>query len=97
MACNGLLHKLRAYSVTDGIFQIISSFLSGRRLKVVLDGKLSPEFATNAGVAQGSIVGPILFLLFINVFSKIAIYADDTTLDCSCDKHLICGIKFKCL
>ena len=32
---NGLLHKLRAYGVTDGIFQIISSFLSGQRLKVV--------------------------------------------------------------
>ena len=88
---NGLLHKLRAYGVTDGIFQIISSFLSGRRLKVVLDGKLSPEFAINAGVPQGSILGPTLFLLFINdlpdiVLSKIAIYADDTTLYCSCDK-----------
>ena len=32
---NGLLHKLKAYGVTDGIFQIISSFLSGRRFKVV--------------------------------------------------------------
>ena len=88
---NGLLHKLRAYGVTDGIFQIISSFLSGRRLKVVLDGKSSPEFAINAGVPQGSILGPTLFLLFINdlpdiVLSKIAIYADDTTLYCSCDK-----------
>ena len=88
---NDLHHKLRAYGVTDGIFQIISSFLSGRRLKVVLDSKLSPEFAINAGVPQGSILGPILFLLFINdlpdiVLSKIAIYADDTTLYCSCDK-----------
>ena len=88
---NGLLHKLRAYGVTDGIFQIISSFLSGQRLKVVLDGKLSPEFAINAGVPQGSILGPTLFLLFINdlpdiVLLKIAIYADDTTLYCSCDK-----------
>ena len=82
---NGLLHKLRAYGVTDDIFQIISSFLSGRRLKVVLDGKSSPEFAINAGVPQGSILGPTLFLLFINdlpdiVLSKITIYTDDTTL-----------------
>ena len=88
---NGLLHKLRAYGVTDAIFQIISSFLSGRRLKVVLDGKLSPEFAINAVVPQGSIVSPTLFLLFINdlldiVLSKIAIYGDETTQYCSCDK-----------
>ena len=73
-------------------FQIISSFLSGRRLKVVLDGKSSPEFAINAGVPQGSILGPTFFLLFINdlpdiVLSKITIYADDNTLYClSCEK-----------
>ena len=73
------------------MFLIISSFLSGRRLKVVLDGKSSPEFAINAGVPQGSILGPTLFLLFINdlpdvVLSKIAIYADDTTLYSGCEK-----------
>ena len=56
-----------------------------------MDGKASPEFDINAGVSQGPILGPTLFLLFINdlpdiVLSKIAIYADDTTLHCSCDK-----------
>ena len=81
---NGLFHKVRAYGVTDAIFQIISSFLSGGKLKVVLDGKSSPEFAINAGVPQDSINGPTLFLLFINnppdmVLSKIVIYADDTS------------------
>ena len=90
---NGLLHKLRAYGVTDDIFQIISSF--------ILDGKLSPEFTVNAGVPQGSILGPTLFLLFINdlpdiVLLKIAIYADDTTLYSGCDK-VICGNKLKYL
>ena len=88
---NGLLHKLRSYSAIDGISQIISSFLSGRRLMVVLDGKVSPEFAINAGAPQGSLLGPTIFLLFINdfpdiVLSKIAIYVDDTTLYSSCDK-----------
>ena len=88
---SGLLHKLKAYSVTGEILNIISSFLTNRRLRVVLDGKFSPEFAINAGVPQGSILGPTLFLLFINdlpddVVSRIAIYADDTTLYSSSDK-----------
>ena len=51
---------------------------------MVLDGKSLQECPVNAGVSQGSILGPTLFLLYINdlrdVTSDIAIYADDTTL-----------------
>ena len=66
-------------------------FLSNRRLRVVLDGKSSQEYPVNAGVPQGSILGPTLFLLYINdlpddVICDIAIYADDTTLYSKCDQ-----------
>ena len=86
----GLLHKLKSYGISGQIFGLISSFLSNRRLRVVLDGKSSQEYPVNAGVPQGSILGPILFPLYINdlpdVICDIAIYADDTTLYSRCDQ-----------
>ena len=87
----GLLHKLKSYGISGQIFGLISSFLSNMRLRVVLDGKSSQEYPVNAGVPQGSILGPTLFLLYINdlpddVVCNIAIYADDTTLYSKCDQ-----------
>ena len=87
----GRLDKLKSYEISGQIFGLISSFLGNRRLRVVLDGKSSHEYPVNAGVPQGSILGPTLFLLYINdfpdaVICNIAIYADDTTLYSKCDQ-----------
>ena len=81
----GPLHKLKCYGVSAQIFGLISSFLSNRWLRVVLDGKSSQEYPVNAGGPQGFILGPTLFLLYINdlpddVICNIAIYADNTIL-----------------
>ena len=86
-----LLHKLKPYGVPRQVFGLISSFLSNRRLQVVLDGKSSQKYPVDGGGPQSSILSPTLFLLCINdlpddVIYYIAIYAHDTTLYSKCDQ-----------
>ena len=87
----GFIHKLKAYGVSGQVLGIIRSFLSSRLIRVVLDGQSSVDYRINLGVPQGSIIGPILFLIFINDFpnnilSQLAIYADDATIYSCLDK-----------
>ena len=60
---------------------------------MVLDGKSSQEYAVNVGVSQGCIVGPTLFLLYVNDLPDDVLcnIADDTTLTLNVIRHLICG------
>ena len=72
--------KLKFYAISGQIFGLMSSFLSSnRRLRVILDGKSSQEYAVIAKVSHSSNLGPTPFLLYINdllddVFCNIAIY-----------------------
>ena len=86
-----LLHKLKSYRISGQIFGLISSFLSNRWFRVVLDEKSLQEYPVNAGAPQGLILGPTLSLLYINdlpddVICNIAIYADNTTVYSKCDQ-----------
>ena len=90
-----LLHKLKSQKISGQIFGLIFSFLSNRQLWVVLDGKSSKEYPLNSGVPLGSILGPTLFVLYINdlpnVICNIATYADILLSTINVIRHLICG------
>ena len=81
---NHLLIKLRHYGFSDKMLELIESFLSNGYQKVVIDGRVSFLLLILSGVPQGTVLGPISFLIFINdittcvLTSTIRCFADDT-------------------
>ena len=81
----GLLFKLKAYGVSGSLLNLLRDLLTGRVQRVVLNGHNSIWKIIKAGVPQGSILGPLLFLIFINdlptnLETNTKIFADDTSL-----------------
>ena len=79
----GLIYKLKRNGIGSNFLNILVSFLSFRKQRVVLNGSFSSWSEINAGVPQGSILGPLLFLIYINdlpecLISNAKLFADDT-------------------
>ena len=82
---SGLLYKLQAAGVTGDVLNWFKSYLSDRKQRVVLPSTVSEWTFIRAGEPQGSILGPLLFLVHINdivrdIGSNIRLFADDTGL-----------------
>ena len=81
----GLLFKLERIGISGNLLSLLKSFLSNRFQRVVLNGQCSSWSSVLAGVLQGSILGPLLFLIYINdlpenLQSTVKLFADDTSL-----------------
>jgi exonuclease III len=84
-----LLEKLKKYGFSENSVRLLDSYLSERRQFVFANGKKSDEKFVELGVPQGSVLGPLLFILYINDLPRhlkdvlIKIFADDTLLSVS--------------
>ena len=80
-----LTHKLKQYGIGKKTNTWITAFLTGRSQSVVVNGQISDSVAVQSGVPQGSVLGPALFLYYINdmpaelsLHTKVRLFADDT-------------------
>ena len=78
-----LMSKLESYGITGNIKQWVNAFLTGRSQTVLVNNEESPSAPVISGIPQGSVLGPLLFVIYINdlpdiVNSNIYLFADDT-------------------
>ena len=81
----GLIYKLKRCGVTGNLLQLLQHFLLNRQQRTVLNGQTSTWGYVFAGVPQGSILGPLFFLIYINDLTanlkcSVKLFADDTLL-----------------
>jgi len=90
-----LLLKLEAHGIGGLVSTWIKSWLADRRQRVIVDGSHSQWKEVWSGVPQGSVLGPVLFLIYINdldqdISSRVLKFADDTKLYCPVNSHVDC-------
>ena len=94
------MDKLKYYGVHGTTLKLFDSYLSNRTQIVEVNGQVSEKGTIKHGVPQGSILGPLLFLLYINDISqssdilKFFLFADDTTVYYSADPKMMKLSKF---
>ena len=81
----GLLFKLKQNGVSGKMLSLFTNYLSNRQQRVVLNGQTSEWAPIHSGVPQGSVLGPFLFLVYINdleegILSQIKFFIDDTSI-----------------
>ena len=80
-----IIFKLKQNGISGKLLSVLSDFLKDRKQRVILNRQVSSWTAVNAGVPQGSVLGPLFFLIYINdladaLSSNAKLFADDTSL-----------------
>ena len=85
MAHKHLIDKLDYYGIRGNLLNWLTSFLQNRSQEVIVEGMNSSSCNVTLGVPQGSVLGPVLFLIYVNdiglnIHSEIRLFADDILL-----------------
>ena len=87
----GLIAKLKSLGISGDLLLLLQDYLQGRTLQVVVNGSTSSEYPIEASVPQGSVLGPLLWNIYLNdilqLIPQAYAYADDVTLSFSCDSQ----------